>query len=118
MAKLSTHVLDTAHGKPAAAMRLELYRVKGSGELELVKRTATNLDGRTDELLLNEAEIRIGTYELQFHVAEYFKSQGADQAKPPFLDLIPIRFSIADESANYHVPLLVSPWAYSTYRGS
>ncbi|MBX8784986.1 MULTISPECIES: hydroxyisourate hydrolase [unclassified Pseudochrobactrum] len=118
MAKLSTHVLDTAHGKPAAAMRLELYRVKGSGELELVKRTATNLDGRTDELLLNEAEIRIGTYELQFHVAEYFESQGADQAKPPFLDLIPIRFSIADESANYHVPLLVSPWAYSTYRGS
>ncbi len=118
MAKLSTHVLDTAHGKPAAAMRLELYRVKGSGELELVKRTATNLDGRTDELLLNEAEIRIGTYEIQFHVAEYFESQGADQAKPPFLDLIPIRFSIADESASYHVPLLVSPWAYSTYRGS
>lgn len=118
MAKLSTHVLDTAHGKPAAAMRLELYRVKGSGELELVKRTATNLDGRTDELLLNEAEMRIGTYELQFHVAEYFESQGADQAKPPFLDLIPIRFSIADEGANYHVPLLVSPWAYSTYRGS
>ncbi len=118
MAKLSTHVLDTAHGKPAAAMRLELYRVKGSGELELVKRTATNLDGRTDELLLNEAEMRIGTYELQFHVAEYFESQGADQAKPPFLDLIPIRFSIADESANYHVPLLISPWAYSTYRGS
>ncbi|MBX8824493.1 hydroxyisourate hydrolase [Ochrobactrum sp. SFR4] len=118
MAKLSTHVLDTAHGKPAAAMRLELYRVKGSGELELIKRTATNLDGRTDELLLNETEMCIGTYEIQFHVAEYFESQGADQAKPPFLDLIPIRFAIADESANYHVPLLVSPWAYSTYRGS
>ncbi len=118
MAKLSTHVLDTAHGKPAAAMRLELYRVKGSGELELLKRTTTNLDGRTDEPLLSEADMQIGTYEIQFHVAEYFDSQGAYLAKPPFLDLIPIRFSIADESANYHVPLLVSPWSYSTYRGS
>lgn len=118
MAKLSTHVLDTAHGKPAAAMRLELYRVKGSGELKLLKRTTTNLDGRTDEPLLNEAELRTGTYEIQFHVAEYFDSQGADMAKPPFLDLIPIRFAIADETANYHVPLLVSPWSYSTYRGS
>ncbi|HWD12916.1 hydroxyisourate hydrolase [Pseudochrobactrum sp. sp1633] len=118
MAKLSTHVLDTAHGKPAAAMRLELYLVKGSGELELVKRTITNLDGRTDEPLLSAAEMCIGTYELQFHVAEYFDSQGAEMAKPPFLDLIPIRFAIADVSASYHVPLLVSPWAYSTYRGS
>lgn len=118
MAKLSTHVLDTAHGKPAAAMRLELYRVKGSGELELVRRTTTNLDGRTDEPLLGEADMRAGIYEIQFHVAEYFDSQGADMSKPPFLDLIPIRFSIADEDANYHVPLLVSPWSYSTYRGS
>lgn len=118
MTKLSTHVLDTAHGKPAAAMRLELYRVKGSGELELVKRTATNLDGRTDEPLLSDADMRAGTYEIQFHVAEYFESQGAYMPKPPFLDLIPIRFSIADEATGYHVPLLVSPWAYSTYRGS
>ncbi len=118
MAKLSTHVLDTAHGKPAAAMRLELYRVKGSGEMELVKRTTTNLDGRTDEPLLGEADMRAGIYEIQFHVAEYFDSQSADMSKPPFLDLIPIRFAIADEKANYHVPLLVSPWAYSTYRGS
>lgn len=118
MAKLSTHVLDTAHGKPAAAMRLELYRVKGSGELELIKRTTTNLDGRTDEPLLAEGDMLSGTYEIQFHVAEYFDSQSADMAKPPFLDLIPIRFAVADEAANYHVPLLVSPWAYSTYRGS
>ena len=118
MAKLSTHVLDTAHGKPAAAMRLELYRVKGSGELELVKRSTTNLDGRTDEPLLADDELRVGIYEIQFHVAEYFDSQGAVLAKPPFLDLIPIRFAIADDSGNYHVPLLVSPWGYSTYRGS
>ncbi|WOC15290.1 hydroxyisourate hydrolase [Pseudochrobactrum sp. MP213Fo] len=118
MAKLSTHVLDTANGKPAAAMRLELYRVKGSGELELIKRTITNLDGRTDEPLLSKGNMRSGTYEIQFHVAEYFDSVGSDMAKPPFLDLIPIRFAIADEAGSYHVPLLVSPWAYSTYRGS
>ena len=118
MAKLSTHVLDTAHGRPAAAMRLELYRVKGNGEMELLKRTTTNLDGRTDEPLLSEGDMRSGIYEIQFHVAEYFDSQGADMAKPPFLDLIPVRFAIADENGNYHVPLLVSPWSYSTYRGS
>lgn len=118
MAKLSTHVLDTAHGKPAAAMRLELYRVKSSGELELIKRTTTNLDGRTDEPLLSEGDMQNGIYEIQFHVAEYFDSQSADMAMPPFLDLIPVRFAIADENGNYHVPLLVSPWSYSTYRGS
>ncbi|MDR6431522.1 hydroxyisourate hydrolase [Brucella pseudogrignonensis] len=118
MGKLSTHVLDTAHGKPAAAMRLELYRLGALGKTELIKRTVTNLDGRTDELLLSGNEMQEGTYELHFHVAEYFEANGADVAHPPFLDLIPIRFSIADEDGNYHVPLLVSPWSYSTYRGS
>lgn len=118
MAKLSTHVLDTARGIPAAAMRLELYRVHSTGELELVRRSVTNLDGRTNEPLLSADEMQLGIYEIQFHVAEYFDSQGQDMTTPPFLDLIPIRFAIADEEGNYHVPLLVSPWSYSTYRGS
>lgn len=118
MGKLSTHVLDTAHGSPAAAMRVELYRIGVSGAPELIKRTVTNLDGRTDVALLSGDELRTGIYELQFHVAEYFEGCGAEQANPPFLDLIPIRFAIADVDGNYHVPLLVSPWSYSTYRGS
>ena len=118
MGKLSTHVLDTAHGSPAAAMRIELYRIAANGRAELVKRTVTNLDGRTDAPLLTGNDMHIGTYELQFHVAEYFEGRGAEQANPPFLDLIPIRFAIADPDGNYHVPLLVSPWFYSTYRGS
>ncbi|RCI76903.1 hydroxyisourate hydrolase [Brucella anthropi] len=118
MGKLSTHVLDTAHGSPAAAMRVELYRIGVNGAPELIKRTVTNLDGRTDAALLSGDELRTGIYELQFHVAEYFEGRGAAQANPPFLDLIPIRFAIADVDGNYHVPLLVSPWSYSTYRGS
>lgn len=118
MGKLSTHVLDTAHGSPAAAMRIELYRIASDGSRELIKRTVTNLDGRTDSPLLSDEEMRNGTYELNFHVAEYFESRGVELAKPPFLDLVPIRFSIADETSHYHVPLLVSPWSYSTYRGS
>lgn len=118
MGKLSTHVLDTAHGRPAAAMRIELYRIGTNGASELIKRTVTNLDGRTDAPLLSGGELQVGIYELQFHVAEYFDGRGADQANPPFLDLIPIRFAIADAGGHYHVPLLVSPWSYSTYRGS
>lgn len=118
MGKLSTHVLDTAHGSPAAAMRIELYRIASDSSRELIKRTVTNLDGRTDSPLLSGEEMRNGTYELNFHVAEYFESRGAELADPPFLDLVPIRFSIADDTSHYHVPLLVSPWSYSTYRGS
>ncbi|PRD45749.1 hydroxyisourate hydrolase [Phyllobacterium phragmitis] len=118
MGKLSTHVLDTANGRPAAAMRLELYRIHSDGKAELVKRAVTNLDGRTDDPLLADGGLEAGRYELQFHVAEYFSGQGADLSDPPFLDLIPIRFAIANADGNYHVPLLVSPWSYSTYRGS
>lgn len=117
MGRLSTHVLDTAHGSPAAAMRIELYRMT-KGAPELIKRVVTNLDGRTDSPLLTGDELQVGIYELQFHVAEYFAGRGADQANPPFLDLIPIRFAVADVDGHYHVPLLVSPWSYSTYRGS
>lgn len=118
MGKLSTHVLDTAYGRPAAAMRLELYRVRGDGKTELLKRAVTNLDGRTDVPLLADGEMEAGQYELQFHCAEYFSGQGAELSDPPFLDIVPIRFAIADGDGNYHVPLLVSPWSYSTYRGS
>ncbi len=118
MGKLSTHVLDTAHGRPAAAMRLSLHRIAPDGRAEPVKQAVTNADGRTDAPLLAGEEMRAGTYELRFHVAAYFAAAGAAQAEPPFLDLIPIRFAIADPDGNYHVPLLVSPWAYSTYRGS
>ena len=118
--KLSTHVLDTARGKPAQGMRLTLYRVTPeSGALETVKHAVTNADGRTDGLLLAPEDMAKGTYELHFEVSDYFAGQAAaPQDDLPFLDVVPIRFSIADTQAGYHVPLLVTPWSYSTYRGS
>lgn len=118
MGKLSTHVLDTAHGCPGSAIRLELYRIYGDGTRELLKRAVTNLDGRTDSPLLEGAAMQTGEFELQFHTAEYFEARGAELSNPPFLDIIPIRFAISDDETSYHVPLLVSPWSYSTYRGS
>ena len=117
MAKLSTHVLDTATGKPAADMKIDFYRL-GLDNRTLIQNFKTNSDGRTDELLLDEMTIEVGEYELVFHVSDYFFAQGVKQSEPPFLSKIPIQFSIADATANYHVPLLVSPWSYSTYRGS
>jgi 5-hydroxyisourate hydrolase len=116
MAKLSTHILDTAHGRPAAGIKIDLFKVEQSGNV-LIKTITTNQDGRTDQPLL-EGPLTIGTYELQFHVADYFKQAGVQLTQPPFLDVVPIRFGIASANANYHVPLLVSPWSYSTYRGS
>lgn len=118
--KLSTHVLDTASGKPARGMRLSLYKAApGSGKLDLVKQAVTNADGRTDELLLGPGEMERGTWELHFEVASYFAENGmAPKDGLPFLDVVPIRFSIADPDTGYHVPLLVTPWSYSTYRGS
>ena len=119
MGKLSTHVLDTANGRPAADLRIELWAMRDDGE-KLIKAVRTNADGRTDAPLLDETSIEVGTYELLFFVGEYFQARGdaAAQAEPRFLDIVPVRFGIADAAANYHVPLLVSPWAYSTYRGS
>jgi 5-hydroxyisourate hydrolase len=117
MGKLSTHVLDTAHGQPAADVRIELWQLRGDGE-QLIKTVRTNADGRTDAPLLDAAAIEVGAYELLFFVGEYFAARGIAHVDPKFLDIIPIRFGIADASANYHVPLLVSPWSYSTYRGS
>ena len=117
MGRLSTHVLDTANGRPARGVAIELLAVEGEGRRSIV-RTATNGDGRTDAPLMAGEAFRPGTYELVFHVGAYFRGLGAAIADPPFLDLVPIRFTIAEPDGHYHVPLLVSPWSYSTYRGS
>jgi 5-hydroxyisourate hydrolase len=118
MARLSTHVLDTAHGCPAKGVTIELHRMQADNAWALVKTVATNADGRTNEPLLTGDAYKPGTYMLTFHAGDYFRGCGTKLAEPAFLDLIPIRFSIADPDGHYHVPLLVSPWAYSTYRGS
>ena len=118
---LTTHVLDTARGRPAAGMRVELFRLDhpASDERSLLKETHTNADGRTDAPLLAEDELSRGSYELVFEVGAYFAGRPeAGSADPPFLDRVPVRFGVADPLAHYHVPLLTSPWSYSTYRGS
>jgi 5-hydroxyisourate hydrolase len=117
MGKLSTHVLDTAHGTPAAGLRLELFELNGNFR-QLVTTTTTNKDGRTDSLLLTPETIRVGTFELVFYVGDYFETLSVTLSSPKFLDVVPVRFSIFDKEQNYHVPLLVSPYSYSTYRGS
>jgi 5-hydroxyisourate hydrolase len=118
MGRLSTHVLDTAAGKPAAGVRLELFRLGPEGGRAPVASAVTNADGRTDAPLMAGEAMRAGSYELVFHIGAYFRQTGAALGDPPFLDLVPVRFQIAEASANYHVPLVCSPWAYSTYRGS
>ena len=110
MGRLTTHVLDTAHGKPGSGIKIELFRLDDEAP-GLVATTVTNNDGRTDKPLAEGEALRAGTYQLVFHVGAYFKGQG-------FLDQVPIRFRIADASAHYHVPLLCSPWGYTTYRGT
>ena len=117
MGRLSTHVLDTANGRPARGVAIELFALEGEGRRSIV-RTVTNADGRTDAPLMAGESFRTGTYELVFHAGAYFRGLGAATADPPFLDLVPIRFAIAEPDGHYHVPLLVSPWSYSTYRGS
>lgn len=115
---LTTHVLDIAQGRPAAYLAFELWRlIPQSGERILLKTACTNAEGRTDFPLLVEDELTVGCYEMVFMVGEYFSAQAIETPTPPFLDQIPIRFGIADPSADYHVPLLTSPWSYSTYRG-
>lgn len=117
MGRLSTHVLDTAKGKPAAGVVIALYRLQGEAR-ELLLRTQTNDDGRTDQpLLLGEALVA-GSYELLFHAGDYLRASGQAAGDILFLDQIPIRFGVPDASQHYHVPLLISPFAYSTYRGS
>ena len=116
--RLTTHVLDTAQGKPAAGMEIELWRLDDGGARERLKTVRTNADGRADAPLLADEGLAVGSYELIFAVGVYFAAQPVATAEPPFLDRVPVRFAIADPGAHYHVPLLVSPWAYSTYRGS
>lgn len=114
---LTTHVLDTARGKPAAGMQVVLCRIEDSGERTQIASVLTNDDGRTNAPILPQADFAPGTYELVFHVGDWLRADGPAGAGPLFLDLVPIRFGMA-EAAHYHVPLLVSPYAYSTYRGS
>lgn len=117
--KLTTHVLDTAHGCPAVNMTIELWWINpDSGERSCLKTMQTNQDGRTDAPVLLDAELQPGIYELIFDVGDYFKQYLTNLPEPLFLDRVPIRFGIADPEVHYHVPLLTSPWSYSTYRGS
>ena len=117
MAKLSTHVLDTANGTPAAGVRLVLYRFDGFISA-LVAERVTNRDGRTDAPLLSGATIETGRYRIVFHAGDYFRSRDIELPDPPFVDVVELHFGIAEAAGDYHVPLLVSPWSYSTYRGS
>lgn len=114
MGRLTSHVLDTASGKPAAGMVVDL--LDGAGQR--LARATTNADGRLDKPLLEGEGYKAGAYRLQFHVAQYFRVHGVKLSNPPFLDVVTIDFGIADRSAHYHVPLLVSPYSYTTYRGS
>jgi 5-hydroxyisourate hydrolase len=117
MGHLSTHVLDTANGCPAAGMVVTLQRVEG-GVASTVKRVTLNHDGRAEGPLLNAQEMAAGTWRLLFEVAPYFRARGAAIPAVPFIDTVQLDFGIADAAGHYHVPLLVSPWSYSTYRGS
>ena len=117
MGKLTTHVLDTAAGVPARDMTVELHRLD-SGAPTLLATLQTNADGRPAAALLDGVMLRPGAYSLTFHVAAYFRARGVALPDPPFLDRVVLQFGIADAQQHYHVPLLVSPWSYSTYRGS
>ncbi|MGY2894034.1 hydroxyisourate hydrolase [Deinococcus sp. UYEF24] len=114
---LTTHVLDTAQGRPAAGLNIELFRLEDT-QRTLLKSVTTNADGRTDAPLIARGELQAGVYELMFDVAAYFTASALPLSQPAFLTQIPVRFGVADTNLHYHVPLLVSPWAYSTYRGS
>ncbi|MBL8331578.1 MAG: hydroxyisourate hydrolase [Rubrivivax sp.] len=119
MGRLSTHVLDTAHGCPAAGMKVTLQRVAGDGTAQTVRSVTLNADGRTDGgPLLDAAAMAAGRWRLQFEVAPYFRARGVALPDPPFVDTVQLDFGVADVEGHYHVPLLVSPWSWSTYRGS
>jgi 5-hydroxyisourate hydrolase len=118
MGHLSTHVLDTAHGCPAAGMAITLQRVAADGSTHTVKHVVLNADGRADGRLLEGDAMAVGRWRLLFEVAPYFRARGVALPEPPFIDTVQIDFGIADAAGHYHVPLLVSPWSHSTYRGS
>jgi 5-hydroxyisourate hydrolase len=117
MAELTTHVLDTARGRPAAGVTIRLYECRGE-ERTLLKTVETNVGGRTNGPLLAGQALRVGVYELVFCAGPYFRAQGETLADPPFLDEVAIRFGVSDPASHYHVPLLLAPYGYSTYRGS
>lgn len=117
MGQLSTHVLDTMHGVPAQGVRIELYRLEQSAR-RLLKQTSTNADGRCNEPLLAGDAFQRGTYELVFHAGDYFAARAVQLPEPRFVDQITLRFGVANAAENYHVPLVVTPWTWSTYRGS
>lgn len=116
MGRLTTHVLDTSSGKPGAGIAWTLFQL--NPERRQLAAGVTNDDGRADGPILEDAAFTVGSYELVFEVGAYFRGRGAALPDPPFLDAVPVRFGVADASAHYHVPLLVSPFGYSTYRGS
>ena len=115
--RLTTHVLDTALGRPAAGLTLRLYSLAAERR-QLLESTVTNADGRTDRPLLDGDALKTGVYEIEFDAGAYHRAAAAPGADTPFLDTVPVRFGISDAAANYHVPLLLSPFGYSTYRGS
>ncbi|MGQ0674665.1 MAG: 2-oxo-4-hydroxy-4-carboxy-5-ureidoimidazoline decarboxylase [Rhodospirillales bacterium] len=115
--RLSTHVLDAHGGRPAAGVAIELVELADGGA-RTVARAATNADGRTDQPLIQGRPVPIARYELRFAIGAYFAGQGTKQADPPFLDVVPVRFAVAEPESHYHVPLLATPWSYTTYRGS
>lgn len=117
MGRLTTHVLDAAHGCPGSTIKVELYRVDGA-QLELVASAVTNSDGRCDAPLLQGEDYRSGVYQLQFSAGDYYRARGVQLPDPAFLDVVVLRFGISAEQDHYHVPLLISPYSYSTYRGS
>lgn len=118
MGQLTTHVLDTMNGCPAAGMALRLERLDAGGQITPLRSLTLDGDGRAGGPLLQGAELQPGRYRLHFEVAAYFRARGVALPEPPFLDSVPLDFGVADDQAHYHVPLLVSPWSYSTYRGS
>jgi len=117
MGRLTTHVLDTARGRPGQGIRIEVYRLAAEGRHRLGE-VVTNDDGRCDAPILEGDAFTVGEYELVFHAGDYLRRQGVEADEPRFLDVIPLRFGVADAAAHYHVPLLLSPYGYSTYRGS
>ncbi|MFJ4442720.1 hydroxyisourate hydrolase [Pseudomonas sp. NPDC089422] len=117
MGRLTTHVLDAAHGCPGSSIKVELYRVEGQ-QLELVNTALTNSDGRVDAPLLQGDNYRTGVYQLQFSAGAYYRARGVQLPDTAFLDVVVLRFGIDEKQEHYHVPLLISPYSYSTYRGS
>jgi 2-oxo-4-hydroxy-4-carboxy-5-ureidoimidazoline decarboxylase len=116
--QLSTHVLDTHAGQPAAGVALELIELSRHGVSRLITKTATNADGRVDRPLIEGRPVPIGAYELRFHMGDYFARRGVALNEPPFLEIVPVRFGVSEPEAHLHIPLLVTPWSYTTYRGS